>query len=510
MKTVQFVNLKEALPRMMGDFVVIHVAAAVSLLLSVYIRLSEGPEADVRILLHYFRGFYVTRFLPLSGVFPLIFALNGLYSTSRGYALRHKYRVVLRSAALATLVYLFTSFILTRQDLMPRSSLLAFPAVASVGLVATRWLKGILWRQERARLIPSMGAPGDGEKPVLVVGGAGYIGSMLCHLLLEKGRKVRVLDSLVYGDSAIHDLLHHPDFELQRGDCRNIQDVVKAFSGVASVVHLAAIVGDPACDLDQVSALEVNYSSTRMMIEIAKGQRIERFLFASSCSVYGATDVVMDEHSAVEPVSLYGQTKVDSERALLESVNSDFHPVILRLATVFGNSLRPRFDLVVNLLTAQAFGDGVITIWNGGQWRPFIHVRDAGRGLIAALDSPLSAVSGETFNLGDNRLNATLSDVGEQVRAIFPATRIQRVDNADIRNYRVSFDKIRGRIGFQCEMSLADGIHELKTALETGSISDYRDVLYHNQRFLAQSVAPRVRGRLQTEVMAAFSAGSAR
>ena len=113
------------------------------------------------------------------------------------------------------------------------------------------------------------------------------------------------------------------------------------------------------------------------------------------------------------------------------------------------------------------------------------------------------------FNLGDNRLNATLSDVGEQVHAIFPATRIQRVDNADIRNYRVSFDKIRGRIGFQCEMSLADGIHELKTALETGSISDYRDVHYHNQRFLAQSGAHGARGRLQTEVMAAFSAGFA-
>jgi hypothetical protein len=118
-------------------------------------------------------------------------------------------------------------------------------------------------------------------------------------------------------------------------------------------------------------------------------------------------------------------------------------------------------------------------------------------------------VSGEIFNLGDNRLNATLSDVGEQVRAIFPSTRIERIDNADIRNYRVSFDKIRGRIGFQCGMSLADGIHELKTALETGSISDYRDILYNNQRFLAQSGAHGARGRLQTEVMAAFSAGFA-
>src|SRR5260370_27868955 len=153
---------------------------------------------------------------------------------------------------------------------MSRGSLLGFPAVASVGLVATRWLKGTLRSQEPARLMPSMGAPGDGEKPVLVVGGAGYIGSMLCHLLLEKGRKVRVLDSLVYGDSAIRDLLHHPDFELQRGDCRNIQDVVKAFSGVASVVHLAAIVYDPACTPVHDTSLDINYSSSRLLIVFAK------------------------------------------------------------------------------------------------------------------------------------------------------------------------------------------------------------------------------------------------
>ncbi len=218
----------------------------------------------------------------------------------------------------------------------------------------------------------------------------------------------------------------------------------------------------------------------------------------------------MDENSSVAPVSLYGRTKVDSERALLEAVTVEFHPVILRLATVFGASHRPRFDLVVNLLTAQASEEGVITIYNGRQWRPFIHVRDAAHGLIAALNSPLSAVSGEVFNLGDNRLNATLAEVAEQIRIIFPRTRVERVDNADVRNYRVLFDKIRSRIGFQCATSLADGIGELKAALESGAITDYRDIRYHNQRFLAHAGAPESRGRLQTEVMAAFSAGAGR
>ena len=142
--------------------------------------------------------------------------------------------------------------------------------------------------------------------------------------------------------------------------------------GVESIVDLAAIVGDPACNQDRDTTLEVNYAATRMLIEIAKGHGICRLLFASSCSVYGATEALMDENAEVQPISLYGQTKVDSERALLEAQTDSFHPIILRYATVFGLGYRPRFDLVVNLLTAKARQEGVITVYNGRQWRPFV------------------------------------------------------------------------------------------------------------------------------------------
>ncbi len=128
--------------------------------------------------------------------------------------------------------------------------------------------------------------------------------------------------------------------------------------GVSKVVHLAAIVGDPACEVDRKTTIEINYASTRMLVEIAKGHGVERFLFASSCSVYGATDEIMDENSQVEPISLYGETKVSSEQTLLQSASSSFHPVIMRFGTVFGLSNRPRFDLVVNLLSARAYQDG--------------------------------------------------------------------------------------------------------------------------------------------------------
>jgi len=479
MKPPTFLNLREALPRMAADFAVIHLSAVVSLFVSTYIHLHVHPESDARVLLDSFRLFYLTRFLPLSAIFPAIFSLSGLYTRSRGYALNFKYWTVLRAAALATLVYLFASFMLDPGELMPRSSILVFAALASLGLTGPRWLIGILRNQDRAGLSVPSGATAGREPPVLVVGGAGYIGSVLCHLLIERGRRVRVLDSLVYGGEAIADLRHHPNFEFQRGDCRNIEDSIRAMSGVSAVIHLAAIVGDPACDLDRRTALEVNYCSTRMLIEIAKGQGIARFLFASSCSVYGATDVLMDENSSVVPVSLYGRTKADSERALLDAATAGFHPVVLRLATIF----------------------------NGRQWRPFLHVRDAARGFIAVLDSPLGAVGGEVFNLGDNRLNFTLEDVAAEIGAAFPETRIERADNADARNYRVSFDKIRGRLGFECSLTLADGIRELKTALESGRIADYEDILYHNQRFLAGLDAG-LRSPVQTEVMAAFQASA--
>src|ERR1700752_4814614 len=166
------------------------------------------------------------------------------------------------------------------------------------------------------------------------------------------------------------------------GDCTKIHDVAGAVKGDGSIVHLAAIVGDPACEVDRQTSLQINYAATRMLIEVARGNGINRLVFASSCSVYGATDLLMDENSTVKAVSLYGQTKIDSEEALLEAHADSFYPVILRLATLFGRAFRPRFDLGVNLLTAKACKEGAITGFNGPQWRPFIHVRDVARGIV--------------------------------------------------------------------------------------------------------------------------------
>jgi nucleoside-diphosphate-sugar epimerase len=281
---------------------------------------------------------------------------------------------------------------------------------------------------------------------------------------------------------------------------------VRALKGVNSVVHLAAIVGDPACDQDRRSALEINYAATRMLLEIAKGNKVERFLFASSCSVYGATGSLMDEKSEVQPTSVYAETKVDAENALLQGATDTFHPTILRFATVFGHSPRPRFDLVVNLLTAKAYKEGVITIYNGQQWRPFIHVEDVAKGILCALNAPQQLVSGEIFNVGDSRLNHTLTEIAQKIRSAFPNTKIEHTENSDRRTYRVSFDKIKHQLGFECHRTIDDGIAQMKQAFENRLVSDHNDIRHHNQRYLNHSGSLRQEDALDANVMAAFSA----
>lgn len=330
----------EIILRMIADFAVVQAAAACSLVSVLLWRLLDTPGIDGPRVTAAFLEIYRTRCLPFSLIFPIVFTLSGFYSYARRYSASHKWRAIGSGSVAATLIYLFVDFVFTRVDILPRSSTVLFLCLVAAGTVGIRWAKSWL-------VDPPARGEGGGVRgwhtpePILVVGGAGYIGTLLCRMLLEKGHHVRVLDSLIYGNGAIRDLLGHPRFELVTGDCRNIQSVVSAVKGVDAIVHLAAIVGDPACEQDRQTALEVNYAATRMLTEIARGNGVSRMVFASSCSVYGASELVMNERSAVEPVSLYAQTKLDSERALLDACSGSFHPTVLRLATVFGYSARP-------------------------------------------------------------------------------------------------------------------------------------------------------------------------
>ncbi len=506
--TLSFIKHRreEMLSRLIVDGLLTHMAAILALGIPVLREAIAGRGAEAAALADVSRHYYVETFIPLSLVFPFAFLLNGFYTGGSGYEGRYKPLVVMRGLFFGALLFAVGSYLAAPHvPARPNMTLLCTSVLAAA--MSARLLKAALTSQfsiERRHTTTDPSSRGV----VLVVGGAGYVGSILVRRLLREGYRVRILDSLLYGDDAIRDILDHSGLDVRIGDCRNIKSVIDAVKGVHSIIHLAAIVGDPACDLDHARALEVNYAATRMLIEVARGHKVGRFIFASSCSVYGATERVMDEESPTTPLSLYAQTKVDSEEALLQSCESTFHPTIVRLATVFGNSYRPRFDLVVNFLTAKAHAEGVITIFNGEQWRPFIHVADVARGLIALLEAPVHRVGGQIFNLGDSRLNYTLSQVAERIHEAFPNTKITHVDNDDRRNYRVSFDKAHRILGFTCTCNIDHGIRELKQAFESGVIKDYTQEKYNNQRFLKSQGSRPTSAPMDTKVMAAFASAS--
>jgi nucleoside-diphosphate-sugar epimerase len=447
---------------------------------------------------------YALNYWPFWSVLGLLtFHLSGFYTRTRGYQTRYKWWVVFRAISLFVIIFVFADYFVFRSSLMPRGVAVLSWLLTLLTVGGSRRFKTVFLKQYK---LESRKPVGRIER-VLVVGGAGYLGSELVHQLLAREYKVRVLDALLFGDSSLNSVKTNPNFELSVGDVRDIEAVVQNMRDCQAVIHLAAIVGDPACEENRPLATEVNRAATRMLIEIARGYGVSRFLFASTCSVYGASEFLVDEHTQPLPISTYAQTKIDSEKLLFEAADVDFHPVVLRLGTLFGLSPRPRFDLVVNLLTARAATTGKITIFNGEQWRPFLHVRDAARAFVKCLEAPATLVSKEIFNVGDYGLNKRLSEVSAAIVDAVPTVEVQRVDNGDKRNYRVSFDKIHTRVGFVCETSLEEGIREIYEAIIEKRIDDFTAARFNNQAIMQarKGVADNDGGKSSLRVLRALA-----
>jgi nucleoside-diphosphate-sugar epimerase len=333
---------------------------------------------------------------------------------------------------------------------------------------------------------------GTKVRRVCVIGGAGYVGSVLIERLLDEGYGVTVLDALMYGDDGVRHVIERPGFELVKGDLRNIEAVVAACRFADAVVHLGALVGDPACELDEQLTLQINRDATFTAAAVARGLGIKRFVFASTCSVYGATDDLLDEDSALAPISLYARSKMESEELLLSLNNNGFCPSVLRFGTFYGRSPRDRFDLVVNLLAAKAVSEGEITINGGQQWRPFIHVADGAEAILRCLEAPAGAVAHQVFNVGSDGQNHRLIDIAEIIAEMVPGVRVRFQEAAsDEANYRVSFAHIESTLGFVPRYSLRDGIAEIKAAVESGLVGDYTDVKYSNFKAMTTGQAAR-------------------
>lgn len=454
--------------------------------------------ADRAKLLADFSGFFNSYALLLAASVVATFAAFRIYTRNRLYMRRQKLIAIAQATSLAYFVFLGGVYLFTPMGAyIPRLALLSAYAITLAGACGGRLLAEYL---NKLFIVESTRPPAERAiRKVLVVGGAGYIGAGLARDLLAEGYWVRVLDTLLYGDEPIRELAGHPSFELQQGDFRDVAPVVKAVKGMDAVIHLGAIVGDPACAVSEDGTLETNLAATRLLADVCRASNVARVLFASTCSVYGAAQEVVDEHSELNPVSLYAATKIDSEKVLLDARGRDFHPVILRLATAFGWSHRPRFDLVVNLLTAKAWQEKKIVIYNGQQWRPFIHVRDISLAFRTALRAPLELVSGEVFNVGDDALNCTLGELAEKIRSMEPGLEVEHITNSDARTYRVSFDKIRERLGFCCQVSIEEGVREMRRHIVAGAVGDYREARYSNVQLvkLLQDAPPRPVERIE-------------
>ncbi len=326
----------------------------------------------------------------------------------------------------------------------------------------------------------------DGPKRdnrVLVVGGAGFLGSVLVGRLLQKGYTVRVLDSLLYGRQSIEAFIENSRFEPCEGDMRDISVLAGALKQVGAVVNLAAIVGDPACKASPSTTIETNYLANKVLAEACKYNQINRFIFASTCSVYGASREVVDETSDLHPLSLYTRSKIHSEEGILSLEDENFAPTILRMATLYGYSPRMRFDLVVNTMVKDAFSTGRITIHGGGtQWRPLLEVSDAAEAYILCLEAPLERIKGEIFNLGAEKQNYQILDIAAKVRRHLPGAELHFAGEMfDARDYSVCFKKIRRQLNFRPRKGLNSAIIEIKRALHR-DIADVDDDRYYNVR----------------------------
>jgi nucleoside-diphosphate-sugar epimerase len=310
---------------------------------------------------------------------------------------------------------------------------------------------------------------------VFIAGGAGYIGSVLVPTLLEHGHRVTVLDRLYFGDALGQARARFGEkLRVVRGDVRAFDRAL--LTSVDAVVDLSGISNDPSCELDPDLTRSVNVDGAKRLAVAAREQGVHRYVFSSSCSVYGHGEGLgLVEASPRRPVSLYARAKAEVEDFLLEmgrSSRGDIEVCALRLATVFGLSPRMRFDLAINVMTRNAYVSRRITVDGGGrQWRPFVHVRDAARAFELALTGDASRIAGEVFNVGSDQNNVQILNLAFRVRDVVPGTEVVHAPtDPDLRDYNVSFDKVHRVLAFHAESSLDDGIREVLGALRDGAV----------------------------------------
>jgi len=334
------------------------------------------------------------------------------------------------------------------------------------------------------------------DRHVLITGGAGYIGSLLTSELLRANHRVTVLDSLLFGGDSLVPFLHHPKFHFVKADVtepRAVKDALReGWRQPDAIVHLAAIVGFPACQaVGKQVAWRYNVEATKTVFGQAVDLGVERFVFASTYSNYGLSPEgkPVTEESPLNPQSIYAETKIASEEYLLSQKDASCAPLLFRFATLYGISPRTRFDLIINQFVLEAFTKRELIIYQRGYSRSFVHIRDVVRGVMMGLEAERSKVRGEIFNLGTDGGNYSKDDIVRLILKRMPETIVEYKDltfGGDMRDITVSFAKIKRVLDFDTTLDVDDGIRELLFALKSGIIRNPNDEKYRNAQFIVQ------------------------
>jgi nucleoside-diphosphate-sugar epimerase len=304
---------------------------------------------------------------------------------------------------------------------------------------------------------------------VLVTGGAGYIGSVLSRILLEKGYKVTILDRLFFGTDSIKDI----------GDrIKIIKDDVRWFKpeilkGTDAVFDLAALSNDPCGELEPKKTLDINYKGRVRVANLAKKFGVKKYVLASTCSVYGFKKGNLTEESSLNPLTTYAKANMLAEKEILPLADKKFSTTVLRQATVYGFSYRMRFDLAINGMTLGYYSKGKIPIMrNGKQWRPFVNVKDTSKAFIKVLETELEVVKGQVFNVGCDEQNIQIFDLAKLVaEACNLPFNYEWYGDPDTRSYRVNFSKIKETLNFKPKYSIKEGAKNVYICLKDGRLN---------------------------------------
>lgn len=321
--------------------------------------------------------------------------------------------------------------------------------------------------------------PSDlGCKAVLVTGGAGYVGAVLVPRLLSEGYRVKVLDLYLYGRDVLRNTQHQDRLEEIVGDIRDQELLRRVLPGCDAVIHLACISNDPSFELDPTLGKAINFDAFAPLVKISKTSGVKRFVYASSSSVYGVSEVPdVDESHPLRPLTDYSKFKAQCEPILLEEQSTNFTTLILRPATVCGYSPRQRLDLTVNILTNHAVNKGAITVFGGMQMRPNLHIDDMVDLYSRVLRMPADRIAGKVFNAGYQ--NYTVSEIARRVREVakreVPGHKnidIITTPSDDNRSYHISSRKIQKELGFMPRRDIDDAVRDLMGAFRTGKLPD--------------------------------------